>query len=484
MKKVLIVGAGIGGLFAGAILAKKGIKVQLLERNGQVGGYLQSKMVHGCCFDIGGQDITFLGANDRQVLQELGIWDRLRPMPRHSSILFLNDGVSVEIASFDETRADLCRQFPSETKAIDDFFNKLKTVMAALNGFFSIKGFYTKSSAMMTLWPYFSKTAEDLLVASFQDPVLRATLGSFCVFYQGEIPAKLSALNFMGLLGSYLQNGGHCYQNGSGQLSADLATIITEGQGEIITHTTVKELVIKNGRCVGAQTDDGTVYQADCVIGNLDPTQWEGAPKGLQPWIKKITHQERGLSRVEVFLVVKGDQSLGTPVYFLKGGLDEAKEDDGFRQGSPTSLRCLIPTMVVPEGIAPAGVHCFNVAFPSSYEQWQAVASHPGGVSQHQEKYLTTAIDLLNRVWGGVADRVMAHHVVTPIDLYDIGHHRGAVLYGASATPAQSGYHRFPIKTPVPNLFWTGQWTLGGSVCLVLRSAMMASDAVLDRLHP
>jgi|GEM_PF-3160950 len=483
MKTVVIVGGGIGGLFAGAILAKKGVRVQLLERNGQVGGYLQSKIVNGCWFDIGGQDLTFLGSHDQRVLQELGIWDQFRPMPQHSSVVFLNQGVSVVISSFADTRAALCQQFPAETAAIGSFFSEIETVMGALNDFFSIKGFYTKSSAMMTLFPYFSKTAHDVLDAAFNDPVLIATLGSFCVFYQGEIPTKLSALNFMGLLGSYLLNGGHCYQKGSGQLAIDLATIITEGQGEIIPHTTVTELCIEKGRCVGVKTDGGTVYSADCVIGNIDPTQWEAvAPKGLQPWIKKISRQERGVSRVEVFLVVKARHQLETPVYFLKGGLDEAIDYDGFITGSPTSLRCLIPTVVVPDGMAPPGVHCFNVAFPSAYEQWQQVADDPEGVTRFKQQYVACTIDLLSRVFDGVAESVLAHHVVTPTDLYHIGHHRGAVLYGASGTPAQSGYHRFPIKTPIPHLFWTGQWTLGGSVCLVLRSAIMAADAVLDRV--
>ena len=39
--KIVIVGSGIGGLVCGAILAKEGYKVLVLERNKQIGGCLQ-----------------------------------------------------------------------------------------------------------------------------------------------------------------------------------------------------------------------------------------------------------------------------------------------------------------------------------------------------------------------------------------------------------------------------------------------------------
>ena len=39
---VVVIGAGIGGLAAAALLAKKGMKTLLLEKEDQVGGYVVS----------------------------------------------------------------------------------------------------------------------------------------------------------------------------------------------------------------------------------------------------------------------------------------------------------------------------------------------------------------------------------------------------------------------------------------------------------
>jgi phytoene dehydrogenase-like protein len=52
-KKVLIVGAGLGGLATGLRLAKKGYKVEIIEKNGQAGGRLNQIKKDGFTFDTG-----------------------------------------------------------------------------------------------------------------------------------------------------------------------------------------------------------------------------------------------------------------------------------------------------------------------------------------------------------------------------------------------------------------------------------------------
>ena len=49
----LIIGGGLGGLFAGAILAKEGVGVTILEKNHIIGGGLQSFRRMGLSFDTG-----------------------------------------------------------------------------------------------------------------------------------------------------------------------------------------------------------------------------------------------------------------------------------------------------------------------------------------------------------------------------------------------------------------------------------------------
>ena len=52
-QRVLIIGGGLGGLFSGAILAKEGLEVTVLEKNKIIGGGLQSFRMWGEDFDTG-----------------------------------------------------------------------------------------------------------------------------------------------------------------------------------------------------------------------------------------------------------------------------------------------------------------------------------------------------------------------------------------------------------------------------------------------
>lgn len=52
-KKIIIVGAGPGGLAAALLLAKSGMEVEILERLPRVGGRTSTMQLDGFSFDVG-----------------------------------------------------------------------------------------------------------------------------------------------------------------------------------------------------------------------------------------------------------------------------------------------------------------------------------------------------------------------------------------------------------------------------------------------
>ena len=53
MQRIAVIGGGLGGLFTGALLAKEGYKVTVLEKNHTLGGGLQTFLRHGMRFETG-----------------------------------------------------------------------------------------------------------------------------------------------------------------------------------------------------------------------------------------------------------------------------------------------------------------------------------------------------------------------------------------------------------------------------------------------
>ena len=79
-QSVVIIGAGLGGLFTGAILAKEGFGVTVLEKNSTIGGGLQTFLRFGERFDTGMHVIGGMqpGGNIRRICEYLGIMDQVK----------------------------------------------------------------------------------------------------------------------------------------------------------------------------------------------------------------------------------------------------------------------------------------------------------------------------------------------------------------------------------------------------------------------
>lgn len=77
---VVIIGGGLGGLFCGAILAKEGLRVTVLEKNATIGGGLQTFTRFGEVFDTGMHVVGGLqpGGNIWRICRYLGIEDKIR----------------------------------------------------------------------------------------------------------------------------------------------------------------------------------------------------------------------------------------------------------------------------------------------------------------------------------------------------------------------------------------------------------------------
>ena len=74
-KEVIVIGAGLGGLFSAALLSKEGMKVTVIEKNRKPGGGMQSYNRKGAVFDTDMHVITsmFEGGSVYRLCRYLGI---------------------------------------------------------------------------------------------------------------------------------------------------------------------------------------------------------------------------------------------------------------------------------------------------------------------------------------------------------------------------------------------------------------------------
>ena len=134
-KKVVILGSGIGGLICGAILAKEGYKVIVLEKNKQIGGCLQIFVRDRHIFNasvhyIGGVE---KGQNLYKIFKYLGIMDHLEleKLDENATekIVFHTDGKEYNIAQgYPAFIKNLLEKFPDEATAINTYVNSIQSI--------------------------------------------------------------------------------------------------------------------------------------------------------------------------------------------------------------------------------------------------------------------------------------------------------------------------------------------------------------------
>jgi phytoene dehydrogenase-like protein len=274
-QKVLIIGAGVGGLSTAIILAKLGFDVTVLEKNAQPGGLMRSYSRDGIDCAVG---VHYLGALDRgQILRTffdyLGITKAI-PVTRmgQNGIIdrYIFDSSSTIQSPFDmpqgiDAYADnLSRAFPLEQHKIAKFLVPLHSAAKQLHG---LEFLYAKDSGFS-----FSDQFEPLgnILSELQcSPELQSVI-SIPSCWLGVPLSDCPAYYHNMALASYLSSSWRLNQKGSDMAAAFTARLKQLG-GKIITGEEIHKINVQSRVVQGLQLQSGENLNASIVIGAVHP---------------------------------------------------------------------------------------------------------------------------------------------------------------------------------------------------------------------
>ncbi len=123
-KRVVVIGAGLGGMSAAIMLARKGFQVTVLEKNSHVGGKLNRLETHGFSFDQGPSIFTLphifrpIFEGDGKRLEDYVTLQRVDPQWRN----FFEDGTVLDLWEDREKMREELRRFGSRVlEEYDEF---------------------------------------------------------------------------------------------------------------------------------------------------------------------------------------------------------------------------------------------------------------------------------------------------------------------------------------------------------------------------
>ena len=150
---VIIIGAGLGGLTAGAKLSKEGKKVLLIEQHNIPGGCATTFKRKDLKIEVGLHMIDGLDEGDPKLklFEELGILDNLEFKRIPEFYRFVKPGVDLTIPdSYEQAIEVLTERFPAEKIGILKFF---KVILALRKEVFKVPRQKWKMLLSMPLFP-------------------------------------------------------------------------------------------------------------------------------------------------------------------------------------------------------------------------------------------------------------------------------------------------------------------------------------------
>jgi len=489
-KRVIVIGAGVGGLVSALELAARGLDVTVIERAPAPGGKMREVEVAGARIDAGPTVLTMRWIFDEIFASAGASLDshlKLRPadiLARHH----WSAAEGLDLFADIERSADAIGAFAGALEAhrYRQFCDRARRVYQALESSFlraeqptplslvqnagpaGLTGLLS-GSPFSTLWRQLGR--------HFHDPRLRQLFGRYST-YCGSSPYQAPAM--LMLIAHVEQRGVWFVEGGMHRIAVALAELAQRHGAQFRYGCEATDITVKGGRVAAVTLATGERFDADTVVVNADigaiATGLLG--KAVAGAVPGILPRERSLSAVTWSLV---GRTAAFPLIRHNIFFSDAYErefDDIFRRGSLPSK----PTVYVcaqdradPDDAGPAGserLFCL-VNAPATGD------SHIFDASEIEqcEKRTFAAIE---RCGLRIDRRREASVVTTPNDFNRLYPGTGGALYGRASHGWQASFRRPGSRTRIDGLYLAGGSTHpGAGIPMAALSGRLASASIL-----
>lgn len=487
---IIIIGAGMGGLSAGAFLAKEGKKVLVIEKHNKPGGLATSFTRKGCRFNIGIPYLAELGENGI-IFKFLKYWEETLKTKKIEEInkTFIDNHEFIIDAK--NAEKDLIKYFPHEEKAIKKFFSISSKIIDEIYNNpppkppytmnfiekikFIINSIYTKP----TFLKYAIKEDTKILKKIFKDKQLALILF-------GRYPTKFV---FMGDVYSWefaKRNLMRIPVNGIQDIPDAAASCINKHNGKVLLNTEINKIIIKNNKAIGVKDTNNKKYLADIVISN-SPIHYtlNHLLKGINAFDKmRETISKRTISKGVMinFLGIDGNYDFKglNHISILDNNIMNIHEKDF------TPENCPIVMMILdkPKNQKNHSVEIL-AGLPAEYMNYWGTGKKNNQSNEYKktkEKALSIIIDRVCEKMGNDFKKAIKFCISsTPLTLERYTYNLEGSFLGWELNEKQYGKF-IPHITLINNLYFVGQWVFPSfGVSGVSASGFYVAETILQK---
>jgi phytoene dehydrogenase-like protein len=497
---VIVVGAGIGGLTAAAILVQTGLHVLILDKNPHLGGTAYVYQRKGFTFPMGPLGFS-TPSTVRETLSKLDGGElKLSKIQYRIKAFDLDVLLSLPFPRMIE---ELTRLFPTEAKATTQFFRDVEEIVSAIQ-------FPDVDPNRSILEKAAEKSALEYLSGLVRDWRLRRVLGSI------GTQEPYSSLPLLAAMWNLISNEGIWYPvSGIRSLCERMVQAVIgrqenhQGIGEIRLGTEVKEIRVDKGKVLGVTLKDGMRIDSDAIISNADYkitfVKLVDSKAVPDEWNQAVLNAKQTRSNFQVCLGVDGNRvdlssfkdadrliyrrSQGTSSEELDWGTDEINPEDLAGQELEVSLLSKHDKMLCPAGtevivIRTEAEHSHFTRFRPAWRK---------RVPEYQDYKMCLGRALIQEIEkfiSGLEKAILVTDIATPLTFEEQGGRSGGAVAGWSWNYEDCpDYHpRELVRTPINGLYMAGYQAFStifmGGVPTAMESGKRAAQAVLQGAGP
>lgn len=485
-KKVVIIGAGLGGLATALRLVTKGYTVEIVEKHFQAGGRLNQLKKDGFTFDVGPSFFSmsyeftelFKSCNipNPLTLNELNPVYAVNFEGREKSFLIHKD-LKKLAQEFEGIETNFEKKITNYLTAAGKLFHDTENIVIKRNFKHKLDYLYQLTKVPVKHGPKMFRSMWSELEKTFDSQEAKVIF-SLVAFFLGDTPFKTPAVYSL-LNYTELQHDGYWnVKGGMYDIVQQLMKLLTERGVTFHFNSEITEVIKENGIVTKMKDKNGKEYEADIFVSNSDAASFRGKllkrEKFSEPKLDKLNWT---LAPFTIYLGVKGKlENIHHHNYFLGTNFNQYADTIFKTAVSPKKPYYYVNVSSKSDpNCAPEGCENIFILCPvpdlRNKPDW----------SDSEELADNIIGDLSSRIGYDLKANTITKTIWNPLDWQDkFNLYRGSGLGLAHGLNQIGGFRPANKDEDLSNLYYVGASTIPGTGLPIV---VIGSRLVVERIH-
>ena len=463
-ENVIIIGAGVGGLFCGAILSKEGYHVRVFEQHYQIGGGLHQFKIDDVEFETGMHVAAAFheGGVLNRLCSYLGIMEQLTVLPTDDDCFeLLHIGADHKTYKMPKGRKQytekLINDFPDEKENIERYLHAIYNICDNIK----LYNLEYSDNIYQENAPELIVSVGDFINSFTQNERLRTVLSFSNPLYAGDrfkTPAFVHAM-----ISKFYIEGAVRFVGGSRQLADALAKVITDAGGEVQPKNGVVNIEIEDKAISYIETADGQKHTADMYISSIHPSSLFNIldkSKLQKSYWKRIDSIPNSYSVFCAFIIFKPEcfKFFNHTCYYLDDDDANWQHEVYNEDNWPRGMMYLTPPVTENDCFAEKMiVNC--IMKYDTVRKWEHTFTGERGdeYETFKKQCVNKIINKLEKIYPDIRNCIKSVYSSSPLTIRDYYNQKEGAIYGSKQDCNNMALSHISIRTKLNNLLLTGQ---------------------------